>query len=568
MALRRRARQRQQSLWIASDDLEAAPRNRFYEALNRLLAEGDFDRVSEDACAPYYQSEHTPGRPSIPPSVYFRMLFVGYFEGIESERGICWRCADSLSLRAFLGLSLRERVPDHSSLSRIRSRLPVSVFATVFELVLDIVAKHGLLSGRVMGIDSTFMRADASMKAIVRRDTGEGYREFITRLAAEDAGRAVSAEEARAFDRTRPKRTSNREWVSGTDADARIARLKDGRTRLAYKTEHVLDLETQALLSARILPADAGDGETLVGGVAAANAQLARIRANANVDAITAASPAGSEIVADAAAGRESITGGAPVADAIDAASSERDPVAAPDTTSTLASPEAPAADEDDPPPDAPGGGTTPRAPAGDPSTLENEGDAPALESAVNDQRVVADKGYHKARCIRDLKEAGYRTVIPERAHRGTRRWRDKGGRATAVAVYQNAWRTQRALGKRWLRKRGEVVERSFAHTLDTGASRRTRLRGLENVQKRYSITAAAANLGLVLRTLLGYGTPRGLYDRVRCDDAAFNRPTNPAHRPTRAIRPLAILHALHHRLLSLAPAWPQQHHGLLTTTC
>ena len=550
MALRRRARQRQQSLWIASDDLEAAPRNRFYEALDRLLAEGDFDRVSEDVCAPYYQSEHTPGRPSIPPGVYFRMLLVGYFEGIESERGICWRCADSLSLRAFLGLSLSERVPDHSSLSRIRSRLPVSVFTTVFELVLDIVAKHGLLSGRVMGIDSTFMRADASMKAIVRRDSGEGYREFITRLASEDAGRAVSAEEARAFDRTRVKRTSNREWVSSTDADARIARLKDGRTRLAYKTEHVLDLETQALLSARILPADAGDSETLVSGVAAANAQLARIQANANPDAITAASPAGSEIVADAAAG------------------SERDPVAAPDTTSTLASPATPEADEDDPPPDAPGGGTTPRAPAGASSTLENDADAPALESAVNDQRVVADKGYHKARCIRELKEAGYRTVIPERAQRGKRRWRDKGGRATALAVYQNAWRTQRALGKRWLRKRGEVVERSFAHTLDTGGSRRTRLRGLANVQKRYSITAAAANLGLVLRTLLGYGTPRGLHDRVRCDEAAFDRPTNPNHHPTRPYRPLAILHALHQRLLSLAPAWPQQHHGLLTTTC
>ena len=352
------------------------------------------------------------------------------------------------------------------------------------------------------------------------------------------------------------KRTSNREWVSGTDADARIARLKDGRTRLAYKTEHVLDLETQALLSARILPADAGDGETLVGGVAAANAQLARIQANASPDA----SLAGSEPGADAAAGNERATASN--------ADSELDPEAAPDTTNTPASPAASDADEDDPPPDAPGGGTTPRAPARASSTLEEEADAPALESAVNDVRVVADKGYHKARCIRELKEAGYRTVIPERAQRGKRTWRDKGGRATAVAVYQNAWRTQRALGKRWLRKRTEVVERSFAHTLDTGGSRRTRLRGLENVQKRYSITAAAANLGLVLRTLLGYGTPRGLHERLRDDQTALNRPANPNHHPTTAYRPLAILHALHHRLLSLAPAWPQQHHGLLTTAC
>jgi len=193
------------------------------------------------------------------------MLLIGYFEGIESERGICWRCSDSLSLRAFLGLSLTDRVPDHSSLSRIRHRLPESVFATVFDLVLGIVAKHGLLKGQVAGIDSSVLRADASMKAIVRRDGGEDYQAFITRLASEDAGREVSLEEARAFDRKRQKRTSNQEWVSSTDADARITRLKDGRTRLAYKVEHVLDLQTEVLLSARILPGDAGDTRTLWG---------------------------------------------------------------------------------------------------------------------------------------------------------------------------------------------------------------------------------------------------------------------------------------------------------------
>lgn len=189
VGLRRRKKQHQQGFWIATQDLGSTPRNRFDEALNGILAGAEFDQITEDASAPYDEPEDTLGRPSIPPGVYFRMLLIGYFEGIESERGICRRCSNSLSLRAFLGLSLTDRVPDHSSLSCIRKWLPVSVYSTVFDLVLGIVAKRGLLQGRVAGIDTSVLRADASMQAIVRRESGEDYEEFITRLASEDAGR-------------------------------------------------------------------------------------------------------------------------------------------------------------------------------------------------------------------------------------------------------------------------------------------------------------------------------------------------------------------------------------------
>lgn len=538
VGLRRRRKQRQQGLWIATSDLESTPRNRFYEALNQVLAEGDFDRVTEDACAPHYQPENTPGRPSIPPGVYFRMLLIGYFEGIESERGICWRCSDSLSLRAFLGLSLTDRVPDHSSLSRIRQRLPESVFATVFDLVLGIVAKHGLLKGQVAGIDSSVLRADASMKAIVRRDGGEDYQAFITRLASEDAGREVSLEEARAFDRKRQKRTSNQEWVSSTDADARITRLKDGRTRLAYKVEHVLDLQTQVLLSARILPGDAGDTRTLLGGVAAANAQIARLQGNAAPEAVIA-------------------TGAARV----------EHPATIDSTIATPASPAESDAGDDDPPRDEPGGGAATPAATSRVMEVEQSDDSPALARAVGHLRIAADKGYHKASCIRELKEAGYRTIIPERATRGQRSWLKQGGRATALAVYQNKWRTQRAAGRGWLRKRAEVVERSFAHTLETGGGRRTRLRGLVNVQKRYCVTAAAANLGVLMRKLLGSGTPRALHAQNPDAMTAFTTPPRPTHRPTRPHRPLDPLRALHRWLLKCAPHQRQHHRGPPATT-
>ena len=282
-------RQKHQSpLWIAHDELAPSPGHRFYETLNALLREAAFDRQAEAWCAPYYEAAHVPGRKSVAPGVYFRMHLVGFFEGIESERGLEWRFADSLSLRQFLGLPLTQRVPDHSTLSRTRQRLPLAVHQAVFALILGIVESRGLLNGRVLGVDSTYLRADASMKAIVRRDTKESYTEFVTRLATEAGVPTPTAEDARRLDRQRKgKTTSNREWVSQTDPDARIAKLKDGRTRLAYKPEHVVDLETGAIVAATVHSADVADPASVETSLTEAEANLQTAR---GVDA--AAQPA------------------------------------------------------------------------------------------------------------------------------------------------------------------------------------------------------------------------------------------------------------------------------------
>ena len=274
-----RRQNRQSPLWIAHDELAPGPGHRFYETLNELLRDAAFDRHAEALCAPYYEAAHVPGRKSVAPGVYFRMHLVGFFEGIESERGLEWRFADSLSLRRFLGLPLTQRVPDHSTLSRTRQRLPLDVHQAVFALILGIVETKGLLKGRVLGVDSTYLRADASMKAIVRRDTKESYAEFVMRLATEAGVEHPTAEEARRLDRKRKgKKTSNRDWMSRTDQDARIAKLKDGRTRLAYKPEHVVDLETGAIVAAVVHPADVADPASLELslGRAEANLQTAR----------------------------------------------------------------------------------------------------------------------------------------------------------------------------------------------------------------------------------------------------------------------------------------------------
>jgi transposase len=431
-------RQKSQSpLWIAHDEISPGPGHRFYEKLNELLREASFDRHAEALCAPYYEAAHVPGRKSVAPGVYFRMHLVGFFEGIESERGLEWRFADSLSLRQFLGCSLTQRVPDHSTLSRTRQRLPLAVHQAVFALILGIVETKGLLKGRVLGVDSTYLRADASMKAIVRRDTKESYAEFVIRLAEEAGVPTPTAEEARRLDRKRKgKKTSNREWVSRTDPDARIAKLKDGRTRLAYKPEHVVDLETGAIVAAGVHGADVADPASL---------ELSLGRAEANL---------------------QTARGGDPKA------AQQEDP--------------APKDDDNTPP-----GGRQPR------------------------EKVVADKGYHKATLLRRLKAQRYRTYIPERRQAGRRRWTDKGGTPTAVAFHQNRARGMRPLGKRYHRWRSERVERTFAHVCETGGARRTRLRGRANVEKRYLLQAAGANLALVMRTLYGLGTPRGWAERA-----------------------------------------------------
>jgi transposase len=273
MALGRRKDQ-QQEMWVATTSLPRSQGHVFYRKLNEVFAEAGFDRMAEKLCRPHYHSHI--GRPSIPPGVYFRMLLVGYFEGIGSQRGIAWRCADSLSLREFLGVPLTADTPDHSSLTRVRDRLPLEVHAAVFEWALRLLAEKGLLPGKTAAIDSTFLEANAAMKSIVRRDTGEDWNDYLRRLLQEREGvENPTDEELRRFDRTRKdKRVSNEEWVSTTDPESRIAKLKNGQTHLAYKAEHVIDLDTEVVLAASIRPADEADVDTMVDSVVEARVHL------------------------------------------------------------------------------------------------------------------------------------------------------------------------------------------------------------------------------------------------------------------------------------------------------
>lgn len=432
MAMGRR-KAKQKSLFVEAERMPSGPRHRFYDALNKLLDEAGFDEHVEALCAMSFEPRSQGGRPSIPPGVYFRMLVLGYFEGIESERGICWRCEDSLSLKRFLGYEAHESTPDHSTLSRMRSRLPACAYEEVFRFVMRVLNEKGLLRGKVTGIDSTYLRADASMKSIVRKGSGEGYKGYLRKLAKEAGIEQPTEEELRRFDRKRKgKKTSNEEWESPTDPDAEIVRLKDGRTRLGYKAEHVVDMESGALLGVDVMPATTSD---------AASIERSLELAEKNIEHAVSS-----------------------------------------DTNE----------DDDD----------------GD--------DDDAADGGRHIREVTADKGYHKATTIRSLGEKRIRTYIPERAQPGNRHWDKHGGRATAEAVYRNRARVGRAKGKRLQRKRGELIERSFAHVCETGQHRRVRLRGEENVRKRYLIQAAAYNLGLLMRQMLGAGTPREAVARLR----------------------------------------------------
>jgi transposase len=283
MALGKR-RDEQQEMWVATTSLPKSEGHVFYRKLNRLLTEANFDRTVEKLCGPYYDDR--VGRPSIPPGVYFRMLLVGYFEGIGSQRGIAWRCGDSLSLREFLGVPLTEETPDHSSLTRVRDRLPLEVHTAVFQLVLKMAAEKGLLKGKTVAVDSTTLEANAAMKSIVRRDTGEDWNEYLRRLIKEREGvENPTDEDLRRFDqRRKDKRVSNDEWKSPTDEDSRIAKMKDGRTHLAYKAEHVVDLETEVVLAAPVYHADFGDADTLVDSVVEARVNLSEAGVDAEID--------------------------------------------------------------------------------------------------------------------------------------------------------------------------------------------------------------------------------------------------------------------------------------------
>jgi transposase len=412
MAMGKRKPQ-QESLFIATDRLMPSCAHPFYQTLNVLLAEAKFDHWIEQRCLPFYECEEKRGQPSLPPGVYFRMLLIGYFEGLDSQRGIAWRCSDSLSLRQFLGLSLEERTPDHSTLSNTRMRLPAEVFTEVFEFVLGIAAAKKLIAGKTVGVDSTTLEANAAMKSIVRRDTGEDWKEYVTRLMREEGvigpEEKPSDEDVRRFDKKRKdKKVSNAEWQSATDPDARIAHMKDGTTHLAYKAEHVVDLASDLVLAAEIRPADHGDAATLVDSVAAAQIHL-----------------------------------------------------------------------------NAAGSNTT------------------IAEAA-------ADKGYHAASTIELSDSLDVRTYIPEPKRKHRLKMSNKS-QAEQQALRNNRRRMKRAKGKALQRRRSEVVERTFAHICETGGSRRSHLRGLVNVTKRYLIAAAAHNLGRILRRLTGIGKPRCL---------------------------------------------------------
>jgi transposase len=408
-----RRRQRQEALFVRTEDVVPSAGHPFYKKLNALLAEAEFDRWIEGRCQEYYNQEEKRGQPSIPPGIYFRMLLVGYFEGIDSQRGIAWRCADSLSLRQFLGIPLDESTPNHATLTNTRKRLPQEVFSEMFQFVLGIAIEKKLLTGKTVGVDSTTLEANAAMKSIVRKDTGEDWRQYVIRLMREEGvvegHEEPGDEEIRRYDKKRKnKKVSNEEWVSETDSDSRIAKMKDGRTHLAYKAEHVVDLKSDLLVAAEIRPANHMDGDTLVDSVLAAQENLQQ---------------AGSE---------------------------------------------------------------------------------------VQIEEVAADKGYHNAVTLELATDLDLRTYIPEPKRPHGSRWTDKAAELKQ-AVYANRRRTKRDKSKKLQRRRSEVCERTFAHLCDSGGTRRSWLRGLTNVTKRYLIAAAAHNLGRILWKLLGVGKPKTL---------------------------------------------------------
>lgn len=398
---KRSRRERQEGLWIPTGSIVESPGHAFYELLNEILRRHGFDRRVEHLCERFYRGPR--GRPSITPGTYFRMLMVGFFEGLDSERAIAWRVADSLSLRKFLGYGVDEKTPDHSTISRTRRLYWLSTHQAVFAWVLKVLAEEGLLRGKTIAIDATTLEANAAMRSIVRRDTGAGYEEYLKELAAEAGLEGPSREELARFDRKRKKKSSNRDWKHPHDPDARITKMKDGRTHLAYKAEHAVDLESGALMAITLQGADQGDTTTIF-------------------------------------------------------------------------------------------------------DTLE-EAETAALEIGTDGvEEVVTDKGYHSDDVCVGLRDWGVRSYVSE-PDRGPRRW--KGKRDEQQQVYANRRRIRGARGKQLQKLRAELGERGFAHLYETGGMRRVHLRGRDNVLKRLVLHAAAFDLSLIMRALIGAGTPR-----------------------------------------------------------
>jgi transposase len=289
MAMGKRKRKlRQQSMWIATQDLPRSASHPFYARLNGVLEQNGFDDYVERSCSAFYAP--TMGRPSLAPGRYFRVLMLGYFEGIDSERGIAWRAADSLSLREFLGLEFDETPPEHSTISRTRRLIDVETHRAVFTWILERLSAAGLVNGETLGVDATTLEANAALRSIVRRDTGEGYEAFLTRLAKASGISTPTREDLARLDRKRPKKGSNDDWTHPHDPDARITKMKDGRTHLAHKAEHAVDLETGAVVAVTVQPADTGDTETV---------KETLITAAENVEKVKPKSDVVQELVAD-----------------------------------------------------------------------------------------------------------------------------------------------------------------------------------------------------------------------------------------------------------------------------
>jgi transposase len=415
MAMGSRSSRRQEQLWVARGSIPQAPGHPFYRRLNQLLARHGFDPFVEDICRPFYHERL--GRPSVPPGVYFRMLLIGYFEGLDSERGIAWRCEDSLTLREFLGYEITQTTPDHSTLSKVRERIDLQTHQEVFGWVLKVLSGRGLLKGKSLGIDATTLEANAAMRSIVRRDTGESYNEFLTSLAQASGIATPTREDLGRIDRSRKNKASNKDWQNPHDPDAKITKMKDGRTHLAHKAEHAVDLQCGAIVAVTLQPADRGDTSSL--------------------------------------------------------------PVTLEESQENL------------------------KEAAG-----EVQGEAHADGPKIAE--VVADKGYHSNETCRELSEARIRSYFSE-PDNGRRNWSGKAKERDAVFANRRRIRGER--GKRLLRKRGELLERPFAHCYETGGMRRIHLRGHPNILKRLLVHVAGFNLALLMRSMYGIGKPRRLQD-------------------------------------------------------
>jgi len=295
----RQQRQRQEELWVATAILACPASHPFYARLNRLLDECQFDGFVETLCKPFYAE--TLGRPGLAPGMYFRLLMVGYFEGIDSERGIAWRAADSLGIRKFLRIALDETAPDHSTISRTRRLIDEETHRLVFVWLLEVLAERGLLRGHTIGIDATTLEANAALRTIVRRDTGEQYEEFLRRLAQESGIETPTRAQLAKLDKKRARKGSNEDWTHPHDPDARITKMKDGRTHLAHKAEHAVDMESGAVVAVTVQPADAGDTHTVQQTLAEAQENIAVVAevidSESDAPAVKVESPA--ELVTD-----------------------------------------------------------------------------------------------------------------------------------------------------------------------------------------------------------------------------------------------------------------------------